>query len=404
MNNWNPWCNCNILLATAIMEKDPVNREAVVERAIGQLDNFCRFYPEDGGCDEGPNYWHVAGAKLFESLEIIYDMTGGKIDLFDQPLVRAIGEFEPRFNINADRFINFADCPAKITGNGYMIARYGKRCGSEMMERFGLMIAKKLGAGSLNTSSPYDSIRNLYTPVVTEAETTKADRFTYFPGNKVAVCRQSENTAEGLFYAMKGGTNGESHNHNDVGSFIVYYQGKPVIIDAGVGPYTRDTFGPNRYKAWFMQSGYHSLPSFGGVDQIAGIGFRSTDEVADRDRLALSMELKNAYPEEAGIVSYRRECSLDDNGFTVSEDITLIEEREIVFQMLTPREPIVTAPGTIALAEGRTLTYDPALLTAEIESFVSEGLNTVSAWDTELMYRIHLKCTAKTFSGKITIK
>jgi hypothetical protein len=42
--------------------------------------------------------------------------------------------------------------------------------------------------------------------------------------------------------AIKGGNNGESHNHNDVGSFIIYTDGEPLFIDPGVGEYTAKTF------------------------------------------------------------------------------------------------------------------------------------------------------------------
>ena len=37
-----------------------------------------------------------------------------------------------------------------------------------------------------------------------------------------------------LYVAMKGGSNGESHNHNDVGSFVVYANNEPLFIDPGV--------------------------------------------------------------------------------------------------------------------------------------------------------------------------
>jgi hypothetical protein len=89
------------------------------------------------------------------------------------------------------------------------------------------------------------------------------------------VLRESENPDEGLFLAMKGGDNNESHNHNDVGSFIVYKNGKPVLIDAGVGEYTKQTFSPDRYKIWSMQSLYHNLPSFDGVGQVNGSQYAS---------------------------------------------------------------------------------------------------------------------------------
>src|SRR5207237_4974079 len=36
----------------------------------------------------------------------------------------------------------------------------------------------------------------------------------------------------------------------------VALDGEPVLIDAGVGTYTRQTFSPRRYEIWTMQSAY----------------------------------------------------------------------------------------------------------------------------------------------------
>src|SRR2546430_9673482 len=41
-----------------------------------------------------------------------------------------------------------------------------------------------------------------------------------------------------LFRSAWGGHNAQSHNHNDVGNFIVYGDGRPVLIDLGVETYS----------------------------------------------------------------------------------------------------------------------------------------------------------------------
>ena len=64
-----------------------------------------------------------------------------------------------------------------------------------------------------------------------------------------------------MFVAAKGGFNNESHNHNDVGTFSLYVNTIPVIIDAGVGTYTKQTFGKDRYTIWTCLL-YTSSPVF----------------------------------------------------------------------------------------------------------------------------------------------
>ena len=50
----------------------------------------------------------------------------------------------------------------------------------------------------------------------------------------------------GWTLAAKGGSNAESHNHNDVGSFIAYYDSAPVLVDPSCGTYTKQTFSEGR--------------------------------------------------------------------------------------------------------------------------------------------------------------
>ncbi|MFF5249487.1 hypothetical protein ACFY3V_34860 [Streptosporangium sp. NPDC000095] len=52
------------------------------------------------------------------------------------------------------------------------------------------------------------------------------------------VARERRGSPDGLFLAAKGGYNVESHNHNDVGPFIVALDARPVLVDVGVGEYT----------------------------------------------------------------------------------------------------------------------------------------------------------------------
>src|SRR5512142_2657979 len=103
--------------------------------------------------------------------------------------------------------------------------------------------------------------------------------------------RRKEGSAEGLYLAAQGGHNAESHNHNDVGNFIVFAGGKPVVIDIGVETYTAKTFSARRYEIWTMQSAYHNLPTIGGAMQQAGREYQARDVRYQADDRAAEMSL-----------------------------------------------------------------------------------------------------------------
>ncbi|MBR7116510.1 MAG: heparinase II/III family protein [Clostridia bacterium] len=394
-NNWCAWINDNILYVTAMLEERASVREFVVARAMKQLDNFSSSLPADGGCDEGPGYWGAAAAAYFSSLETIYEMTGGAVDVFSHSHVKNMGEYIAKVNINDDNFVNFADCSPKMYPNGFLIMRYGERVGSEFLFAFGKMMAAKCSPRP-QFRRPSGAIRDLTMPIPKDALITKADRFTWMPALKVLVARESEDTSKGMFLAIKGGHNKESHNHNDVGSYVIYHSGEPVIIDAGSVSYTRDTFGKNRYTIWCMQSHYHNLPAFDGVGEHNGIEFCSTREVYDEDSHLLTLGLEKAYRSDAGVIEYTRQALLDGGVATVSDDIHLDSEREIDFRLMTHRMPEKLGDGKLMLNAGIVLEYDP-VLEFSVEEFDPPMANPEQRWGTPVLYRMHFVTKAKDY-------
>ena len=401
VNNWCPWIVSNILLVTAIMEKDNYTREKVVTKSMSYLDNFLNCYEPDGGCDEGPAYWGAAGASLFDCLELIEDMSGGKISVYDSELVRNIGDYIYKVNITGNRYVNFADCAPKTDPTAGMLIRFGEKTNSPFLTAFGKKQAK-YGDFFFSQSHMYRSLKWLNTPSVKE-ENCPMPLWSVLPDLGVITARENEDSEKGMFLAAKAGNNGEMHNHNDCGNFMVYYNGNPVIIDTGVGRYTKQTFSADRYKLWFMQSGYHNLPSFGGVDQREGSRYAATDKLFSQEERSISSELKGAYPSEAGIVSYVRRVALTDGEVTVEENITLTEAREIDFHLMLSQRPAISSEGEISLPEGRTLMYDTSL-EVELEEFDPVGMDTKSSWGTDILYRLHFRINTDKCSVRFTIK
>ena len=387
-NNWCPWIVSNILLVTALVENDDYNRTRVVKLALRHLDNFINRYAEDGGCDEGPTYWGAAAGALFDSLELLYDMTGGRINVFDEPLIRNMGEYLPCVNILGKRFANFADSSASAVHDGNMIGRFGRKCASAVLHSFGEVMAS-ISEPYFNFHHPYRMYRSLLTPSILGKEVEPvAKKLSYLPDLKILVGRESTDPRVGLCLAMKGGNNAESHNHNDVGSFIVYKDGEPVLIDVGVGKYTKQTFSPDRYKIWSMRSAYHNLPIIGGAEQRNGAEYLSSDECFLPEEGSLTMELKHAYPIDAGIIRYRRTCGIKDGVISVTEDMLLCESKAVDFILMTTEKPLAE-DGRISLCHGVVLNYPPSLAVT-VEEIDPVGINTAAVFGTEKLHRIHL--------------
>lgn len=316
VNNWNPWTNHNMLTAILILEDDPAKKIEGVQKVVRSLDVFINGYPDDGGCDEGPSYWGRAGASLYQCLDLLKRATGGKFDVYENQLVQNMGSYIYKAYIEYPYFINFADADATTGGRPQIIYSYGKDIGDPTMQKFGTFLAKKQDWGEKTPDGKIDEqimqLMHLDEIGQAEAENALISDF-WLPQTEVAGARDKAGSSEGFFFAAKGGHNAESHNHNDLGSCVMYFNGKPVLIDIGRETYTAKTFSSRRYEIWTMQSQYHNLPKINGVDQMQGRDFVATNSTfkADAKKAVFSTDVFKAYPEEAAVKSWTRTYQLN---------------------------------------------------------------------------------------------
>jgi len=211
--------------------------------------------------------------------------------------------------------------------------------------------------------------------------------------------------------AAKGGHNAESHNHNDIGHFIAYAGGKPVVVDAGVEDYTAKTFSSQRYEIWTMQSAYHSLPTIGGVMQEPGKAFAARDVEYETDDggAQLRMDIAGAYPAVAGLKSWKRVVKLNrGRNIEVADAYELEHEAEISLSLITPCEVALEEDGVIELKEreivegrasGNARIYYPAnMMKVAVEEVPVEDSRLQSIWG-ERLFRMVLRLDEPTQEG-----
>ncbi|WP_181152770.1 heparinase II/III family protein [Paenibacillus sp. AR247] len=417
LNNWNSWCNSNCLAAFLLLEDDPNRREAAVVKAMRSLDMYLHRLPSDGGCEEGPKYWMYAGGTIFDSLELLHGVSGGKIDVYQEPQIRQIGCYIYKAFIDDSYFVNFADSQAQVHIPAELTYRYGRRIGDsrlcELGARFQRM--KREEGTRLEFSSMFRLLPALfnYTEVEQYSGESPYIRDAWFDSIQIMVAREQEGSSKGLFLAAKGGHNGESHNHNDIGQFIVYCNGSPMIIDPGLLTYTSKSFFSERYTLWAMQSGYHNLPIVNGVQQQDGRQFRA-DEVEynlNDNVTSLSMNLAGAYPGFAGIKSWIRSVNfyrdLSPN-IEISDNFLLNQVTDDITQILiTPHPPQTQEIGNIILQDKNynrvKIQYDSEMYAYSVEKILLEDEIMREIWG-DALYRIKLTAIKPAAQGECVIR
>lgn len=353
VHNWNPWIHGNVLAAALALVDDAGRRAALVARVVEGLDRYVASLPADGAIDEGYAYWWNGALRGLEALDLLRTATGGALDASGVGALAQVVAFPHRMHLGGPWYLNVADGQARppVAQPWAALHRAGRAFGDadavahaaahrvagtpvgDVDYGLGFVVraltdAAWVGAvpaaprGATSTAGAGRAVGAERAagadPDRPAPDGSPLPRDVWLPSVQVLLARGAAGTARGLTLAAKGGHDDEHHNHNDVGSFVVALGGVPVLVDAGRPTYTRQTFSPDRYAIWTMQSAWHNVPEVAGVQQPASRTAAARDVVAvvDDTGSALSTDLADAYP-GAGLASWRRTARLDRGSGTV---------------------------------------------------------------------------------------
>ena len=407
LNNWAPWIMSNYLTAALLLEKDDSLRAQEVYRAIKVTDQYLNGLGDDGACEEGPTYWAFGPGCVLDVLDLLQSATNGRVTIFHSELVRNMAAYIYKVHISGNYFVNIGDAHPEVMPEPCMIRRFGVEAGDSVMRGFGKWLDSRENYAVSLSRMAYHRTRELFDlgglrDMAGEVTGFRDIDDVWLPDVELMVSRM----AHGLYVAAHAFNNGKSHNHNDVGDFIVYADGSPVIIDVGSGTYTSRTFSAGRYQLWFNTSDFHNLPTINGLGEQEGLVYGASQVVYRMESRGggvhggiMRMNLKNAYPAGAGVKVWKRSVLADKAGRIVITDSC---QADSLFGMLTQNFMTVgvvdiSVPGLIGFITDRgkkvELRYDAGSWRVEKEEILlttpeEEGLK--ESWHHRTITRIRL--------------
>ena len=331
--NWTPWIVSNVMLTACAWIDDLPRLCALLERGLGMLDRYLAVIPPDGGCDEGPGYWSMAGGALLDCLELLEHVTGGRMTFWDDEKLKNLLRFPLNAWLGGDWFVNFADCDAKPDVPGERLVYAGEALGDPALSALG---ARFMGGAEDNirdTPQLWRLLNWLFRPHAEAVSPAETPRDVWLPDLQMRVVRRGDTAL-----ACKGGVNAGSHSHNDCGGFMLYAGGEPGIVDAGNMTYSGKTFSDARYTLWNIRGMYHSVPMIGAFEQVAGPERRARDVRRTDDGLAL--DIAGAYPPEAGVRALARRFALSESGaLTLTDAVSLDAPQSVTEVFLLRNRP-----------------------------------------------------------------
>jgi hypothetical protein len=407
VNNWDAWICWNWLTTGLFLDRNEDRRYKGVQKIMVCLDKFINTYPDDGGCEEGPGYWNVAAGAMFDTLELLHSATAGTVNIYGDPLISQMALYMNRVHIAGNYYLNQGDASPIIHLDADKMYRFGRRLKNQDLI--------DLAVSSIQEKYVPNTLPAIFSESELRAQPSAKARLlrdTWLPDSCIMAARRKAESADGLYLACIASDNGKSHSHNDTGSFWVYSQGLPVLIDLGQETYQKKSFDSHRYEIPSTQSSFHNLPTIGGIQQGVGPMFRATDLAysADDRSAQLGMELAKAYPAESRLKSWRRTVRLDrvNNVVEINDSYFLTEPvSDITLNLMTACKVTESGNGKLTLtssqgAPGTMISFDPTLLTASVETIPIENAELKVNWGSNV-FRILLKTAGAKTSGRLKL-
>ncbi|MCR5487234.1 MAG: heparinase II/III-family protein [Lachnospiraceae bacterium] len=414
--NWTPWITQNVLLALFTRGEDfwaKDRRREVVRQAAASLDYFLDGYGEDGCCNEGAQYYGHAGLCLQSCYSLLSGITGRQAP-WSHSLICAMADYIVKMSVGNGYYINYADCsplPGNRTARDYAFAKATGNRAYQALSAWDFRrssIPDRLLCGEYNLHDRLLQLK-LWKEMEKDDGSKEKPGDAYFESTGLMIARDGQ-----FVLAAKAGNNGESHNHNDVGSVTLYKEGRPFLIDLGVETYTAKTFSDRRYEIWTMQSAWHNTVSFGALStkgeeyapqvlQKPGTAYAAREvkcRLSDPEAV-LSMELSPAYGDRR-IRKYGRTVSLKKG-----EGVRIRDEADAalpaVWTLLTYEKPeILEEEGRMRIVVGDLgEILGEGFLRAVVESRPVEDPRLQAAWKHDI-WRILLEMKGK--EAEVSIK
>jgi len=356
INNWAPWIMSNYLAAALLLEKEPSLRLQYVSKAMQLTDQYINGFGDDGACEEGPHYWAFGTGCVLDVLDLLSSASNATISIYNEAIIRNMGAYIYRTHIAGNYYVDVADSHPEVYPESITVWRFGKAVSDPALSSFGAWLLRN-GGSTINPT--FHRSRALYDllnlkPVAADQSIFHENDGAWLPDVQMMTLR----LPNGFFVAAHGGHNGESHNHNDVGDFILYAGGDPVIIDVGSGTYTAKTFSKERYNIWFNASAHHNLPTINDHQQSDGTAYAASNVSYKNGsgRAVLSMNIEKAYSREANVKEWKRVITADNRAIAINDKFVANQGAVPVTQtFMTVCDADISQPGKIVFitAHGR---------------------------------------------------
>lgn len=347
-NNWTTVCAGAV--GCTLMLNRPDVFEQVKDRINKDMLTYVDAYEDDGVCTEGAGYWGYGFGYYVTYADMLRSYSNGECNLLAGEKIKSIATFYQKMILDENVVVTYGDCGL----------------GGKMMIDAGLVYKLKSIFGDIYELPPRDMLSYgvHYFPFSLDAFICYDEKYSsssisrdceYFMSNQGWYVKRTPSYS----FSCRGGTNGESHNHNDVGSFIFCRDDKQVLCDIGGRPYTRQYFADDtRYTFLETSSRGHNVPIINGQYQA---NIRDTRSYTKYENGVISIDFAELYDIDG--LKLTRHLKPDETGVTITDCFD--GASTFVERLITYFKPEIS--GGVVVTEGVRISFDSSLAEADYD-------------------------------------
>ena len=331
-NNWTAVCSGGV--GGAMMYEFPEIYLKERERLDASMQNYLDSFADDGVCVEGTGYWAFGFGFFVNYAALQKELTKGEFDWFKNEKVKTIATFMQKMYLDRDVIVSFSDCSMyqhMPLGLVHMLKSIYPNDIECLPYIYGHM-EDNTHFNFLLRSYIYYNPDYMSDSILSNVE--------YNMENSAIFVKRTPYYG----FAAKGGNNGESHNHIDVGNFIISRNNKQIICDLGAGPYEKGYHDKLRYTFFHPSAYSHNLPIFDGIGED---GIRRENVYIDHDKSSstIKMDIKNGYGIDF-LSRLPRKFTFLENEIILEDSYELTRDAEIKERFITLSKPVIKGDTT----------------------------------------------------------
>lgn len=374
--------NAVVLYCSLLSEISREEKEEIINRVTQSIKTYIETQEEDGYIDSGMKHWTEEFGHILLSIEILLNRTMGKENLYKDPRIKKLAEFEKKVRVwkEEDNYYHIIFGENRNPSKDFSWMRH------LLNKRYGLYKDEDDFFRNLSEKTIKDT-PSLAIDILLSGEKSfewsdpldfKDEKEIFFPSQGLWIVK----IKDGLVFSSLGGSNNKEVIHNDVGSYTLFYKGIPLIGDMGQPLYWF------RLPVWNYSS-HHPLPSID--NQLQRSGTNSSAKIITKEsnpnRSRIVYDITNAYNQER-VNQITREIVIEND-----KKITIKDEMKAKMPLIF--ETSIITLGSSYIKGNRIINKHPY-----IDTYIDIGTSLLN----DIRFEEHLTAMDKTPYKRIKVR